>query len=105
MCKAHHCIEPFIIIHLSSQYNLNNVEEGIKPNHQHLFSCCDSCCLIITGAMLGLNMATNSLIRTVSPTVGGVMLGKYGFSSFGYFGFLASGIVTAVLFFKLRDKS
>ena len=50
-------------------------------------------------------MATNSLIRTVSPTVGGVMLENFGFSSFGYFGFLASGLVTSVLFYKLKEKS
>ncbi|XP_045181173.2 solute carrier family 22 member 18-like [Mercenaria mercenaria] len=58
-----------------------------------------------TGAMLGLNMATNSLIRTVSPTIGGIMLENLGFSSFGYLGFLSSGIVTAVLFIKFRNKT
>lgn len=58
-----------------------------------------------TGAMLGLNMATNSLIRTVSPTIGGIMLENLGFSSFGYLGFISSGIVTAVLFIKFWDKS
>lgn len=58
-----------------------------------------------TGAMLGLNMATNSLIRTVSPTIGGIMLENLGFSSFGYLGFLSSGIVTAVLFVKFRNKT
>jgi OCT family organic cation transporter-like MFS transporter 18 len=55
--------------------------------------------------MLGLNMATNSLIRTVSPTIGGIMLENLGFSSFGYLGFLSSGIVTAVLFVKFRNKT
>lgn len=58
-----------------------------------------------TGAMLGLSMATNSLIRTVSPTVGGIMLENFGFPSFGYLGFISSGLVTAMLFFKFSDKS
>lgn len=57
-----------------------------------------------TGAMLGLNMATNSLIRTVSPTIGGVMLENLGFSSFGYLGFILSGLVTVVLFVKYRER-
>ncbi|KAK3588585.1 hypothetical protein CHS0354_001911 [Potamilus streckersoni] len=56
-----------------------------------------------TGAMLGLNMAVNSLIRTMSPTVGGIMLSSYGFPAFGYFGFGISILVTSVLFGKLRD--
>lgn len=58
-----------------------------------------------TGAMLGLSMATNSLIRTVSPTVGGIMLENLGFPSFGYLGFLSSGVVTSVLFVKFWNKS
>ncbi|KAL3889099.1 hypothetical protein ACJMK2_001455 [Sinanodonta woodiana] len=57
-----------------------------------------------TGAMLGLNMAVNSLIRTMSPTVGGIMLSSYGFPIFGYFGFGISILVTSVLFVKLRDR-
>ena len=59
---------------------------------------------LISGAMLGLNMATNSFIRTISPTIGGIMLENFGFSSFGWFGFLASTVVTSVLFYKLKDK-
>jgi len=54
--------------------------------------------------MLGLSMATNSLIRTVSPTIGGIMLLNFGFPSFGVLGFVSSGIVTAVLFVKLKEK-
>ncbi|KAH3709493.1 solute carrier family 22 member 18-like [Dreissena polymorpha] len=53
---------------------------------------------IDTGSMLGLNMASNSLIRTVSPTIGGYMLQAFGFPSFGYLGFLLSLIVTIILF-------
>ncbi|KAL5013836.1 hypothetical protein ScPMuIL_008106 [Solemya velum] len=56
-----------------------------------------------TGAMLGLNMAVNSLIRSVSPTIGGIMLSKFGFASFGYLGFVMTGLVTCIIFLKLRD--
>jgi len=50
--------------------------------------------LLFAGAMLGMNMAVNSLIRTVSPTVGGIMLSTYGFPSIGYLGFINSVLVT-----------
>lgn len=53
--------------------------------------------------MLGLNMAVNSLIRTISPTVGGFLLKSYGFQSFGYLGFVMLGISTIILFIKLRQ--
>ncbi|XP_062568913.1 solute carrier family 22 member 18-like [Saccostrea cucullata] len=56
-----------------------------------------------TGAMLGLNMAVNSLIRTISPTVGGYLLKQYGFQSFGYLGFIMLTIATIILFIKLRQ--
>lgn len=39
-----------------------------------------------TGAMLGLNMAVHSTIRTLAPTVGGYLVGAYGFESLGYLG-------------------
>ena len=55
------------------------------------------------GAMLGLNMAVNSLIRSVSPTVGGFLLKSYGFQSFGYLGFVMLTISTIILFIKLRQ--
>ena len=58
--------------------------------------------MCISGAMLGVNMAVNSLIRTVSPTIGGYMLNNLGFSSFGYLGFVNSLLV--VLFLVLRVK-
>ncbi|XP_041361794.1 solute carrier family 22 member 18-like [Gigantopelta aegis] len=58
-----------------------------------------------TGAMLGLNMAVHSLVRTVSPTIGGYMLEHLGFPSFGYLGFVLCSIVTVVLFIKFRQPS
>ncbi|GFO04586.1 solute carrier family 22 member 18 [Plakobranchus ocellatus] len=53
-----------------------------------------------TGAMLGLNMAVNSLVRSISPTIGGYMLSRFGFDSFGYVGFGACAVVTVVLLCK-----
>lgn len=58
-----------------------------------------------TGAILGLNMAVNSLVRTFSPTCGGYLLRHYGFPSFGYFGFVVSALLTVVLFVKHRRKT
>ncbi|CAL1535727.1 unnamed protein product [Lymnaea stagnalis] len=55
-----------------------------------------------TGAMLGLSMAVNSLIRSLSPTIGGYMLKELGFESFGYLGFVTSTAVTVVLYVKKR---
>ncbi|XP_038663461.1 solute carrier family 22 member 18 [Scyliorhinus canicula] len=46
-----------------------------------------------TGAMLGLNMCVHSLIRSVSPTIGGFLFESYGFSSFGYMQFLINLLV------------
>ncbi|XP_067951001.1 solute carrier family 22 member 18-like [Watersipora subatra] len=51
-----------------------------------------------TGAMIGLGMATNSLIRTVGPTLGAYMLEIYGYSSIGYFGMIVCAVVSASLF-------
>ena len=50
-----------------------------------------------TGAILGINMATNSLVRTMAPTVGGLLFANYGFSSFGYFGLGTTSLVLALL--------
>ncbi|XP_041053305.1 solute carrier family 22 member 18 isoform X2 [Carcharodon carcharias] len=47
-----------------------------------------------TGAMLGLNMCVHSLIRSVSPTIGGFLFESYGFSSFGYMQFLINLLVS-----------
>merc|ERR1719400_453735 len=39
-----------------------------------------------TGTMLGLNMAVHSVIRTLSPSVGALIMSTYGYSSIGYLG-------------------
>ncbi|XP_072448168.1 solute carrier family 22 member 18 [Chiloscyllium punctatum] len=54
-----------------------------------------------TGAMLGLNMCVHSLIRSVSPTIGGFLFELYGFSSFGYMQFL----VNLLVFFYILIRS
>lgn len=41
-----------------------------------------------TGTMLGISMAVNSVIRIAGPTVGGIMLEKLEFPSFGILGLL-----------------
>jgi len=48
--------------------------------------------------MIGLSMATNSIIRAVSPTMGGYMLEMLGYPSIGYTGVVICGIVSALLF-------
>lgn len=55
-----------------------------------------------TGAVLGLSMATNSLIRTVSPTLGSIMYKHYGWPSFGQLGFIVNTIVAAYLFISAK---
>jgi OCT family organic cation transporter-like MFS transporter 18 len=44
-----------------------------------------------TGTSLGLSMATHSIIRTVSPTIGGYMYSLMGYASFGLLGFFLNG--------------
>lgn len=44
-----------------------------------------------TGTSLGLSMATHSLIRTVSPTLGGFLYSWFGYASFGMLGFIMNG--------------
>ncbi|CAG2197507.1 SLC22A18 [Mytilus edulis] len=56
-----------------------------------------------TGVMLGLNMAVNSFIRSLSPTVGGYLLQYFGFPVFGYLGFTMLSFVTILLFIKFRE--
>ncbi|RMX48116.1 hypothetical protein pdam_00002609 [Pocillopora damicornis] len=46
-----------------------------------------------TGAVLGLSMATNSLIRTVSPTMGSIMYKNYGWPSIGLLGLVVNAAV------------
>ena len=61
--------------------------------------------MCIPGAILGLNMAVNSLVRTFSPTIGGYLLERYGFSAFGYLGTAFSVVLTCVLFIKHQRKA
>lgn len=49
--------------------------------------------LNILGSMLGLSMAANSMIRSISPTIGGYMFNRFGFSSFGWLGFIFNGFL------------
>lgn len=56
-----------------------------------------------TGAVLGLSMATNSLIRTVSPTLGSIMYKNYGWPSFGLLGLVVNAAVALFLFFHGKD--
>lgn len=53
---------------------------------------------VIVGAMIGLGMGTNSLIRTVTPTAGAYMLEMWGFPSIGYSGALICSVVSTLLF-------
>ena len=57
-----------------------------------------------TGTVLGLNMAANSLIRTVSPTLGGIMFKAYGWPVFGASGFVVNVTMALFLFVFGRDK-
>jgi len=52
-----------------------------------------------TGTSLGLNMATHSLIRSMTPTLGGYLYSIFGYPSFGLLGFLMNG--TMMLFIIL----
>ncbi|XP_065898283.1 solute carrier family 22 member 18-like isoform X2 [Dysidea avara] len=44
-----------------------------------------------TGTSLGLSMATHSLIRTMTPTLGGYLYALFGYPSFGLLGFVMNG--------------
>ena len=57
-----------------------------------------------TGTMLGLNMAVNSTIRSLAPTIGGMMMAAYGFSSIGALGVVCN-IATLVIVRTLRITS
>ncbi len=57
-----------------------------------------------TGTSLGLSMATHSIIRTVSPTLGGYMYSLVGYASFGMLGFVMNGSVALYLAFMGGDK-
>lgn len=57
-----------------------------------------------TGTSLGLSMATHSIIRTVSPTLGGYMYSSIGYPSFGLLGFIMNGSVTLYLALMGGDR-
>ena len=49
-------------------------------------------------------MAVNSLIRTVSPTIGGFLLEYYGFTSIGWLGVVGCVIATILSKLFIEDK-
>jgi len=51
-----------------------------------------------TGAALGLSMATHSLIRSLAPTIGGVLYSWYGLTVFGIIGLTMNGLLSLYLF-------
>ncbi|XP_064653154.1 solute carrier family 22 member 18-like [Lineus longissimus] len=55
-----------------------------------------------TGTMLGMNMAVNSLIRSFSPTVGGILISYYGWIVMGYFGFICCALTAVYLWLHRR---
>ena len=57
-----------------------------------------------TGAVLGLSMATNSLIRTVSPTLGSILYKLYGWPSFGVLGLVVNAAVAMFLFVQGKES-
>lgn len=57
-----------------------------------------------TGTSLGLSMATHSIIRAVSPTLGGYMYSLVGYASFGLLGFVLNGALALYLLFIGGDK-
>jgi len=50
-----------------------------------------------TGTSLGLSMATHSLIRTMTPTLGGYLYALFGYPSFGLLGFLMNGAMMVAI--------
>ena len=57
-----------------------------------------------TGTSLGLSMATHSIIRAVSPTVGGYMYSWIGYASFGLLGFILNGMLAIYLLLVGGDR-
>ena len=55
-----------------------------------------------TGTMLGLNMAVHSVIRSLSPSLGAVMMSAYGYNSIGQLGVICNVIVVLMIkYFKV----
>lgn len=57
-----------------------------------------------TGFALGLSFATHSLLRTLSPTLGGLLLANFGYTSLGGFGCVVC-IGSALYIFTLSNVS
>ncbi|KAG5270147.1 hypothetical protein AALO_G00189270 [Alosa alosa] len=54
-----------------------------------------------TGTMMGLCASVQSLMRTVGPTIGGLLYENYGVSSFGY---IQCAVNAAVFLFLFKDR-
>merc|ERR1712012_1129793 len=55
-----------------------------------------------TGTMLGLNMAVHSVIRSLSPSLGALMMSAYGYNSIGQLGVICNVIVVLMIkYFKV----
>jgi len=57
-----------------------------------------------TGVVLGLSMACNSLVRSVSPTLGGYLFKMYGWPAFGCFGFIINLVIVLYLLVFGRES-
>ncbi|KAK3722070.1 hypothetical protein QZH41_019830 [Actinostola sp. cb2023] len=57
-----------------------------------------------TGAVLGLSMACNSLVRSLSPTLGGYLFKIYGWPVFGVFGFVINSVIVLYLLVFGREN-
>jgi OCT family organic cation transporter-like MFS transporter 18 len=53
-----------------------------------------------TGFVLGISFATHALIRTLAPTIGGLLLSRFGYTSFGSLGFVVCSGTALFLFVK-----
>ena len=56
-----------------------------------------------TGTALGLNMASNSVIRTFSPSLGGYLYAWLGYPCFGLLGFVMNGLTTLAVLTVLSN--
>eukprot|EP00741_Cyanophora_paradoxa_P017181 tig00020960_g16593.t1 len=50
-----------------------------------------------SGTILGFNMAANSGLRIIAPSLGGFLYANMGFNSINWFGFIANGALAAYL--------
>lgn len=53
-----------------------------------------------TGFALGISFATHAFVRTFSPTIGGILLSRFGHTSFGTVGFVLCSATALFLFVK-----